>query len=120
MVIILLIESNLMIVSAACSSFRTFINKVSTGFLVAEPSHNASHGGSGKHTGPASDVFTRLGSSLRNTQGWHNTLGSTVRSTAERNVGNPNAEGRDNDSFGSEGILVRQSIDIDNDSAIGP
>jgi hypothetical protein len=120
MVIILLIESNLMIVSAACSSFRAFINKVSTGFLVVKPSHDASKGGSRKHTGPASNVFNRMGSSLRNTQGWHNELGSTARSTAERNVGNPNADGRDDDSFGSQGILVRTSVDIDNDWATGP
>jgi hypothetical protein len=109
-----------MIVSAACSSFRTFMNKVSTGFLVAEPSYNASKRGSQKHTGSGSDVFNQLGSSLRATQSWHNELDSMVRSTAERNVRDTSAEGRDNDSFGSEGILLRKSLDISNDWATGP
>ena len=104
-----------MIVSAACSSFLSFMKKVSTGFLAAESSHNISKGGSGSRPGPAGNSLNHPQRSFYSFQDSPIGLASTAISIAVRRGRDSNAEGRDNDSFGSEGILVRKSVDIDNE-----
>lgn len=108
MTIILLIEANLAIINAAYPSVRSFLNKVSTGFIVAETakdsvvrSNDNSYAlrsiGGGRMASRTKDHSLSLG-------GHKSTL---HHSTVAK------GDARSDKSFGSEVIMVRRSVDIE-------
>ena len=112
MVVILLVESNLMIVSAACPTFRNLFNNVNTGFLVAETAHSSSKEGSRNQYGTGSYVLHTIGSGTRATSrrpGEPFSLGNK----AKRHMTNVQADTKSDKSFGSQAIMVRRSVDVD-------
>ena len=109
MIVISMVESNLTIISAAYPSVRSFLNKVSTGFLVADAAKDSSRSDSHGVTyamGPVSVGVGRNKSQSKQpmvnfkswTEGKHTT---TVRGDTESDK-----------SFGSRAIMVRTSIEI--------
>lgn len=108
--IIYLIESNLALVSAAYPSVRSFLNKVSTGFLAAD---TTKHSQSGSKSG--SYGLQTIGSAGKRN------FGSRIRDTGmilgDEMVGKHTAtvkgDTKSDRSFGSEVIMVRRSVEID-------
>jgi hypothetical protein len=106
MVIISIIESNLSIINAAYPSVRSFLSKVSTGFLVAETAKGSKSGSKGN-----SYALQSMGGGLRSgaAQAMDNILGSRA-SGYHTSVAKGDA--KSDKSFGSEVIMVRRSLEI--------
>lgn len=112
MVIISLIESNLTIINAAYPSVRQFLGKVSTGFLVAETA--ADSRSNSKFSKGNSFALHSIGGGPRGGLRVRDAAGINLernafanRSTAGR------GDARSDKSFGSEAIMVRRSVEID-------
>ena len=109
MVIILVVESNLTIMNAAYPSVRSFLNKVSTGFLVAETAKDTSKSGS-KGKSYALHSFGGSRSAGRRAPDPALVVDDKVfmhHSTAVK------GDMKSDRSFGSEVIMVRRSVEID-------
>ena len=109
MIIISLVESNLTITNAAYPSVRAFLNKVSTGFIIAETA-------TGSKSGSKSQNYA-----LRSIGGGSKGLAARVKdpglSLGDNRSANQSTvvkgDMKSDRSFGSEVIMVRRSIDID-------
>ena len=106
MVIVSLIESNLAVINAAYPSVRSFLNKVSTGFLVAETGKDSKSGSNGHGYGLPT-ISRSLGARVKEPAMNLGDLTDGHQTTTVR------GDMRSDRSFGSEAIMVRRSIDID-------
>ena len=118
MVIVLLVETNLTIVSAACPSFRNLMTSVSTGFLVVDKSSNASRkstgpkipGGSGSF-GPKS---VHAGGRSQEVQSPMTVIArGDENETFEPYTANIKGDANSMTSFASDAVMVRRSVDVD-------
>ncbi|KAK5170951.1 uncharacterized protein LTR77_004095 [Saxophila tyrrhenica] len=116
MVIISLVESNLAIINAAYPSIRSFLNQVSTGFLIAETAKDSRSASVGQSYGLRSIVGGRDRSKRKSASrakspaipGLAHIDGSIIHhSTAVK------GDHQSSRSFGSEVIMVRHSVEID-------
>jgi hypothetical protein len=124
MVIISVVESNLAIISAAYPSVRSFLNKVSTGLLVAETAHDSkSRSKSGSKL--ASYSLQTIGSAgKRNSRNQPtSTLDHQELDLGDKTLGQNSAtvrgDTKSDRSFGIQAIMVRRSVDIDEASVHG-
>lgn len=117
MILMLLIESNLAIISAALPSVRSVLSKVSTGFLAAETAKDVSASGShGASYGLNSMV--KPGSRVKEEM-----LSSKASCRHEkRPVKGVGVEGdaKSDKSFGSQAIMIRRSIEIESTAGNSP
>ena len=112
MIIISVIESNLSIINAAYPSVRTFLNKVSTGFLVAETATESKSASKGN-----SYALHSIRGGLRNgaVRARDNMLGASV-GEYHGHITAVKGDGKSDRSFGSEVIMVRRSLEIEDRS----
>ena len=119
MIMIALIECNLTIINAAYPSVRSFLNKVSTGFLVAETAKDTESGVKGSGYGKGNSNSYGLKSLGGNGS---RSIGARVKEPISSLRGDKSfqhhstavkGDMKSDRSFGSEVIMVRRSIEID-------
>ena len=117
MVTISLVESNLTIVNAAYPSIRAFLNKVSTGFIAAETGSGSKSKSRSKGYGKGYALHSIGGGSRGGlaAKGKDPGLNFGDRMSAHQSTA-VKGDMKSDRSFGSEVIMVRRSIDVDDTS----
>ena len=107
MIIMLVIESNLAIISAALPSVRSVLSKVSTGFLAAETARDVSASGS-NGASYGLDSIAKKGSRTKQEM-----LSSQASCHAEKHAAMVRGDAKSDKSFGSQAIMIRRSVEIE-------
>lgn len=128
MVIVLLVETNLVLVSAACSGLRGLLNQLSTGFLVADTTTLSSSrrasaitwgsrsGRAGKSTESSKNSnlgLSNLGSSDPGTTSATSATSTTVAQDGSQYAATVQSGRVESDSPGNEAIMIRRTIEVD-------